>query len=711
MPTDLDNFFNPPSVAVVGASANESKVGYALLRNLLYGRMHGPSDRTFGFSGPIYAVNRKGVDILGQQSFASLSDIGQPIGLMLVAIPPRYIADLMDEAAAAGVKNAIIISAGFAEMGEEGKTLQDEMLARAQGHGIRLIGPNCLGVIRPSRQLNASFAESPPPVGHLGLLSQSGALITGIISYAEREQFGLSAAVSLGSKADVEDEDILRWYASDPETKAVALYVEAFTEPRNFFDAARDLANKKPVVAIKGGTTAAGAKAASSHTGSLAGSMAAYRAAFAQAGVLQAENISQFIDWSRALARQPAAAGKRLAIITNAGGPGVLSADAADRCGIELAQLSADTLSRLDQVLPGVWSHNNPVDVIGDATPERYRDAMNILGCADEVDGVVVIMTVQAMTNPRETAEAIVQAHQDPSWHKPLCCSFIGLLGTETGSYLDARGVPEFNVPEDAVGAMAALMRRGEWLRRTEPEPTALPRHPDPDLEAARAVVSQALADGQTNLDLARATQVLRHAGLRYNRSATAENDAAAVTCARQIGFPVVIKLISPDVVHKSDVGGVVLNVIDEVGVREACVAIRERVERHQAGARITGFTVEEQVSGTEVIVGMSKDPDFGAMLMVGMGGVFVEVYQDGAFRLAPLERRDALDMIGEIRARPLLDGARGRPVLDRGELAELLLRVSDLVEAVPEIEEVDLNPLVITPDGLVAIDARVIVG
>jgi len=710
MPTDLDNFFSPASVAVVGASANEAKVGYALLRNLLYGRMHGAAERNNGFSGPVYPVNHKGVDILGQKSFKRLSDIGEQIDLVLVAIPPQYVADVMDEAGAVGVKNAIVISAGVAEMGDEGRALQDEMLARAQRHGIRLIGPNCLGVIRPSNRLNASFAESPPPVGHIGLLSQSGALITGIISYAEREQFGLSAAVSLGSKADVEDEDILRWYATDDETRAVALYVEAFTEPQKFFDAARELASKKPVVAIKGGTTAAGAKAASSHTGSLAGSNAAYRAAFAQAGVLQAESISQFIDWSRALASQPPAEGRRLAIITNAGGPGVLSADAADRHGIELAQLAPETLERLDAVLPSVWSHNNPVDVIGDATPDRYRDAMNILGCASEVDGVVVIMTVQAMTDPHATAEAIVQAHDDPSWHKPLCCSFIGLLGTDTGAYLDERGVPEFNMPEDAVGAMGALMRRGEWLRRSEPAAAPLEAHPEPDLEAAREVVRQALADGQNNLDLARATQVLRRAGFRYNRSATAADENESVRCADRVGYPVVIKLISPDVIHKSDIGGVVLDVIDAAGVREACTSIRERVEAHQPGARITGFTVEQQVSGTEVIIGMSRDPDFGPMLMVGMGGVFVEVYKDVAFRLVPLTRQDALDMIGEIRARPLLDGARGRPVLDRGELAELLLRVSDLVVAVPEIEELDLNPLVITSDGLVAIDARVIV-
>jgi acetyl coenzyme A synthetase (ADP forming)-like protein len=710
MTADLDLFFQPKSVAVVGASADDAKVGYALLRNLLFGRMRGEDDRQRGFPGPIYAVNPKGGEIQGQRAYKSLSEIGEPIDLIVVAIPPKYIVGLMDEAAEAGVKHAIIISAGFAEMGEEGKALQAQLLERAQANGIRLVGPNCLGIIRPSAQLNASFAESSPPPGRIGLLSQSGALITGVISYADRERFGLSAAVSLGSKADVEDEDILRWYAEDDETGAVALYVEAFTEPRAFFDAAKSLAAVKPVVAIKGGTTAEGAKAASSHTGSLAGSMAAYGAAFAQAGVLQAKDISEFIGWSRALASQPVAKGDRLAIITNAGGPGVLSADAADRYGISLAHLSEETIQKLNEVLPSVWSHNNPVDVIGDATPDRYRDALNILGVAPEVDGIVVIMTVQAMTNPLETAQAIIAAHDDAGWTKPLCCSFIGLIGTEAGSYLDARGVPEFNLPEDAVGAMSALMRRGRWLARTDPPAVSLPRHPAPDIDAAREILAGAQKAGQTNLDLALATQVLQRAGLRYNQSATAADEEGAVLEAEQIGYPVVIKLISPDVVHKSDVGGVVLNVIDGAGVRDACASIRERVESHQPGARITGFTIEEQISGTEVIVGMSRDPDFGPLMMVGMGGVFVEVYEDVAFRLVPMTRRDALDMIDEVRAQALLDGARGRPVLDRSELAEVVMRVGALVEAAPEIEELDLNPLVITDDGLVAIDARVVV-
>lgn len=707
----LDPFFAPRSVAVVGASQDPSSVGYALLKNLLTGSMRAPLDDvgTTGFPGPIYAVNRKGGEILGQTAYPSLTAIGAPVDLAVVAIPGRFLPDLVDEAGALGTRAMIVISAGFSEMGEEGRALQDEMLARAQRHEMRLIGPNCLGVIRPAARLNASFGNEAPRAGHIGLLSQSGALVTGIISYAEREAFGLSVAVSLGAKADVDDVEVLEWLAHDDETRSIALYAEAFPEPRRTFEVLREVAKQKPVVALKGGLSAAGARAASSHTGALAGSAAAYEAAFAQAGVIAAPTIGDFMAWSRALAHQPPAAGKRIAIVTNAGGPGVLSADAASRHGLELAQLSEETFAQLNQVLPAVWSHGNPIDVIGDATPERYRDALNLLGRAPEVDGIVVIMTVQAMTAPRATAEAILAAHEDPSWKKPLLCSFIGLVGTDVGRLLDERGVPELNTPEEAVRAMAALALRGRFLRRRPAPEQAWPEMPAPDLEKARALVEEGRARGQKNLDLSLARDVLRAAGLRYNGAGTARDEDEAVRLAEHIGYPVVIKVVSPDVLHKSDVGGVVLDVVDAASVRQACADIEARISRHQPGARVEGFTVEEQVKGTEMIVGMSRDPGFGPLLMVGMGGVFVEVYKDVAFRLLPLGREDALEMMAEIRAQPLLDGARGRPVLDRPELAEVLLRISALVEAVPAIAELDVNPLVITERGLVAIDARVI--
>ena len=712
MTESLTPFFSPRSVAVVGASSRESSVGHALLKNLLEGGQpalwEARPDGTRGFGGPVYAVNAKGGEILGCQAHKSLSEIGAPVDLIVIAIPPRFIPGVIEEAGALGIKAAIVISAGFAELGVEGQRLQDELAATAARLGVRLIGPNCLGVIRPAARLNASFGAGAPPAGPIGLFSQSGALVTGLISYTEREGFGLSAAISLGSKADVTDVEVLRWLASDEDTKVISIYAESFPDPRAFLAAAREVSLNKPIVALKGGATAAGAAAASSHTGSLAGSLAAYTAAFRQSGVLQAEGIGEFMAWSRALAYQPPARGDRIAIVTNAGGPGVLSADAAARAGIRLATLSADTKSQLDKVLPSVWSHNNPVDIIGDATPERFAQALAVIGDAPEVDGVVVIMTVQAMTEPAAVAQAIAEACA--SWTKPVLASFLGLVGTAAGCFLDEHGIPEFNVPEEAVSAMGALVRRGRWLERREPPTYDASAWPAPDFARARAALARGRGLGQRNLDLALASEVLGAAGLRYNRSATARDEAEAVRQAETLGFPLVIKLISPDVIHKSDAGGVVLDVLDAAGVRGACAQIRTKIEASHPGARIEGFTVEEQVSGTELIIGMSRDPGFGPLFMVGMGGVFVEVYKDVAFCLAPFGRRDALDVIDQIKAQPLLDGARSRPVLDRAELAEALLRVAALVEACPEIEELDVNPLVITRErGLVCIDARVI--
>jgi acetyltransferase len=706
--SDLDPLFQPRSVAVVGASSRPESVGHAVFKNLLFGSMAG-RDRSKGFPGPVYGVNHKGGEILGQKIYENLEAIGDNVDLVMVAIPPRFIPALMSEAGKVGTKVAVVISAGFAEMGEEGRALQEQMADAAKSASVRIVGPNCLGVMRPSEQLNASFAATMPGPGPIGLLSQSGALVTGVVSYSQREDFGLSAAVSLGAKADIEDHEVIEWLAQDEQTKAIALYVEAFPEPDKFFATAAEVTKKTPIVAIKGGATEAGAKAASSHTGSLAGSNAAYRAAFAQSGVLQAERVSDFVGWARALATQPPAAGNRVAIVTNAGGPGVLAADEAVRLGLRLAELSPETMKRLDAVLPSVWSRGNPVDIIGDATPKRYQDALDILGASDEVDGIVTIMTVQAMTNPMETAEAIANAHHNAAWTAPMTCSFIGLQGTDVGKYLDQRGVPEFNVPENAVSAMAALARRGAWLRRDPNPPAKSHDLPPADYDRARAIVEEARKEGQTNLDLGRARQVLEAAGLRYNHSGRAGSEDEAVAMATDMGFPVVIKVISPDVLHKSDVGAVVLDVVDGDGVREACAKIRANVAKHVPGARIQGFVVAEQVGGTEIIVGVSRDPQFGPLLMVGMGGIFVEVYKDVAFRPIPLSRADALDQIGEIQAQPLLDGARGRPVLDRHELAEVMLRISGLVEAVDAIEELDVNPLVITPRGLVSIDARVI--
>jgi len=703
MSQTLSTFLQPERLAIIGASARPESVGHALLRNLI---LEAPADRV----AEVFAVNPKGGEIDGCRVYKSLAEIGQNIDLIVVAIPPRFIPDLMTEAAAVGVRAAIIISAGFGETGKDGQALQDQLLARAREHQIRLLGPNCLGLIRPPEGLNASFAAGMPPSGYVGVISQSGALITGLISYAHSERFGMSAAISTGGKADLSDHDWLALLGNDPHTHAIALYKESVRHPQAFLQTAREVARDKPIVVLKGGSSEAGAKAAASHTGSLAGSQAAYSAAFRQSGMLEARTIGDFMAWSRALAAQPPAAGKRLAILTNAGGPGVLAADAASRSGLELVALSTGTMDALNAVLPSVWSHNNPVDIIGDATPDRFARALRILGEAEEVDGIVVIMTVQFMTDPLCIAESIAGIAGDPSWRTPTCASFIGLVGTEVGSYLDERRIPEFNTPEQAVSAMSALMQRGLWLHRTSGGAVQkLERHPAPALQCARQALDRARAEGQINLDLTRAREILQAAGVRYNDAGHGSSIDETAREADRIGYPVAIKINSPDVLHKSDVGGVVLDVVNTDSVRRACKEIIASVRAHQPDASLDGFSVEQQVKGTEIIIGVSLDPTWEPMIMVGIGGIFVEVYKDVSFRLLPISHDDALDMIGEIEAQPLLDGARGRPGLNRQELAGVLCRVSQLIEQTEGIEELDINPLVITDTGLVAIDARVI--
>lgn len=463
MGDQIDLFFKPESVAVIGASDDPAKVGYAIFKNALYSKIEG-TDRSEGFTGKVYGVNAKDPEVQGEKTFKSVLDIPDPIDLAVIAIPSKFIPGVIDECGRKGIKSVIVITAGFSEIGEEGEKLEHEMLAAAKKHGIRIIGPNCLGVIASEKKLNVSFAYESPPVGGIALLSQSGALCTALISYSFEEKIGYSNFVSLGDKADVDDPDVLEFFARDPATNCIAIYIESLKRPRRFYEVCREITPKIPIVALKSGRTAAGAKAASSHTGSIAGSDAAYEAAFRQAGVQRAYNTSQFVDWSRALSFQPPAKGNRLAIITNAGGPGVLCADWAHSLGLDIVKLKDETIEKLSKHLPYSWSHNNPIDIIGDAGADRYEAALEIMGESDEVDGIVLIMTHQSMTDPMSIAEAVVKSKS--KLKKPLLASFIGEIGQDAENYLEGQGIPEYNFPERAVSAMEALVRRGRILEK-----------------------------------------------------------------------------------------------------------------------------------------------------------------------------------------------------------------------------------------------------
>jgi acetyl coenzyme A synthetase (ADP forming)-like protein len=460
----FDSFFLPRAVAVIGASADPDKVGFAVLRNALYGSIAGPADRARGFDGQVYAVNAKGGEILGQPAHKSVSDVPAGVDLAVIAIPAHLIPQTVADCGRRGIKAVVVITAGFSEVGPEGQKLEHEMVTAAREHGVRIVGPNCLGVIAAEKRLNVSFAYETPPPGSISLLSQSGAVCTALISYAFEEHIGYRHFVSMGDKCDVEDAEVIDYFARDDKTSCIALYIEALKQPRAFYEAARRATRVKPVVAIKVGRTAAGAKAASSHTGSIAGSDAAYEAAFRQAGVQRARTLPGFVDATRALASQPLPKGSRICVLTNAGGPGVITADTLFDLGLDLVKLRPETVDQLSRHCPASWSHGNPADIIGDAGPDRYREALRIVNQADEVDGIVLLMTHQSMTRPMQIAEAVVDVI--PELKKPVVASFIGQGGQEAEDYLERRGVPEFEFPERAAEAMAALCTRAAIVRR-----------------------------------------------------------------------------------------------------------------------------------------------------------------------------------------------------------------------------------------------------
>ncbi|MBI3267981.1 MAG: acetate--CoA ligase family protein [Planctomycetes bacterium] len=705
---DLDRFFHPRSVALVGASDKPGKVGTAILENLLFGAA-GERDRSRGFPGKVYPVNAKGATLFGHKAFASCAELPEPVDFAVIAVPPPQVPEVVTEVAARGARAISIISGGFGELGKPGEALQEEVVRRARAAGARVLGPNTLGVLSVNAGLNASFARTTPRCGGISFLSQSGALITGLIEYALEENIGFSKIVSIGDKCDLDDVDLLRYLARDPETQVIAVYIEALRDGRSFFEAAREVVRRKPIVAYKSGRSESGARAAASHTGSLAGNDAAYAAAFRQAGVFRADTIYSMVDAAMAWASQPVPVGNRIAVLTNAGGPGVICADEAASLGLGLARLSDSTLVALDKCLPAIWSRGNPIDIIGDAGPDRYEASLQALLAAPEVDGIVLVCTPQAMTEPLETAKRIVQVVEASPARKPLTASFLGIVHQPSEDWLDAHGIPERAFPERSVRAMDALVKRGEQLRRLaarDERPVTSPAAFDPEL--GRYLHGLAAA-GRTTLTLAEARRVFALAGLPMNASVVATSPEEAARAARSVGFPVAMKVVSEQVLHKSESGGVKVGLGTEAEVSAAYDEIRASVRRAVPGAVIDGVAVDEVVRGTELILGASTDPLFGKLVMFGMGGIFVEVYKDVSFRLAPLTLDEAHDMLDELRARPILDGARGAPKADKDLLAALLVRVGDLVRAFPQIRELDVNPLVVSRTGTMAIDARVL--
>jgi acetyltransferase len=683
-------------VAIIGASTTAGKVGNDILSNML----------SSGFQGEVYPVNPRAREILGRTCYASVLDIPQEVDLAVVVVPAAAVLSVIEECGQRGIGAAVVISAGFKEAGPEGLERERQLGELVRRLGIRVVGPNCLGVMSTSTGVNTTFARGFPPQGKVSLMSQSGALATAIIDWSIRSGIGYSKFVSFGNGVDVGVVDLLRVWEDDPETEVIVAYVEGIPNGPEFMEIARRVCAKKPVIVVKSGSTQAGARAVSSHTGSLAGSEQAYNAAFLQSGVIRADTMEELFDLAVAFAYQGPPGGRNVGIVTNAGGPGIMATDAVERTGLHLATLESSTVAELRTKLPAAANFYNPVDVLGDAEEDRYTFGAETLVGDPNVDAVVAVVTPQAMTHPQETAEGLARVAS--SSEKPvLSCFMGGDAMSEAIRLLNAERVPNYPFPERAVHALSAMVAYQDW--RQEPDDEV--KRFAVEKAAVDAVFDRARREGRVNLGEVEAREVLQAYGVRLPESRIAQTAEEAARYAEEIGYPVAMKIISPDILHKSDIGGVRIGIADRQAVIDAYDLMMLRVQRYAPQASLRGVFVQEMVAGQrEVIIGSSRDPQFGPLVMFGLGGIYVEVLRDVSFRIAPFGERHARRMVDEVRSAPLLRGARGEQPCDIDAIVEGLLVVSQMVTDFPEIVEMDVNPLKVgTPgSGAVAVDARI---
>jgi acetyltransferase len=697
----LDSIFRPERIAVVGASDDPSSVGFAVFRNL---------KRSFG--GALFPVNRSRKEVAGVRALESLRDLEDRPDLAVIATPAPTVAGIVEDCGRAGIPGVVVISAGFSERGPEGKSLEADVLRAARRfEGLRIIGPNCLGVIFPRSGLNASFASTMPRDGRVAFVSQSGAVCTSILDWAQEEEIGFSCFVSIGNMIDVDFGDLIDYLAADSQTEALVLYVESITEARKFMSAARAFTRTKPMVAYKAGRFPESAKAAASHTGALAGEDAVYEAAFERAGIVRVQDSEDLFDCAEILARRRFPRRERLAIVTNAGGPGVMATDALVSRGGTLARFSDGTMAKLNELLPAHWSKGNPVDVLGDASPERYAAAAAAVVEDSGVDAMLAIFTPQAMTDPTATARKLAEDVVSRT-DKPVLSAWMGGESVREGLRILSRAnVPSYSTPEHAVRAFLYLVsfsRRREILYET---PREIPvRLGGERREVARHLLRSGAFERLSEID---SKALLEAYGLSVTHPVAAATAEEAVRAARGLGYPVVLKILSPSITHKTDVGGVALDLESPDEVRRAFDAIVDAARKKRPDAAIDGVTVQRMRSaadGYEMILGTKKDPTFGSAILVGMGGVAAELFRDRALGLPPLNERLAWRMLTSLRSWPLLEGYRGRPGVNRELLLETLIRFSYLVAELPEIRELDINPLLVTPEEVVALDARLAV-
>ena len=679
--------FEPEVVAVVGASRERGKIGAEILHNLV----------SNGFTGRVVPVNPRANELLGLPCYPNLSAVPGPVDLAVISVPAENVAAAVDDCVAKGVKGIVVITAGFSETGEEGRRREAALVEKIRTAGIRMVGPNCMGLINtdPKVRLDASFGPIFPPAGRVALSSQSGALGLALLDYATKLNLGISTFVSVGNKADVSGNDLIQYWADDPRTDVILLYLESFGNPVRFSRIARRVARKKPIVAVKSGRSAAGSRAASSHTGALAVSDQVVDALFRQAGVIRTSTLEGLFDVATLLSHQPVPRGNRVGILTNAGGPGILAADACEGEGLTVPPLSPATSEKLRTFLPAAASVGNPVDMLASAPPEHYRRALKLLVAEEGLDAILVIFIPPIATNPEEVATAIVEGARGSK--KPVLATFMSAKGTLPV----LAPVPCYPFPESAAIALARAAKYGQWRR--EP-PGEIPSYDDLDVARARAVLETALARGAGWLGADETEALLGSFGIPVAPARVARDIDAAVLAARSVGYPVALKALGPTILHKTEVGGVRLGISNEEDLRAACRDLSERLRESLAE-----FLVQAMVAGgVEVLVGVIQDPTFGPLVVYGSGGTLVELVADVAFRLHPLTDADASAMLEEVKGTALLRGYRGAPRADEAALKDLLLRVSALIEHCPEVREMDLNPVKVLASGLRVVDARV---
>jgi len=691
----MQDLITPSTIAIIGASRSAGKVGHELVANLIAGK----------YKGKIIPVNPSATEILGIKCYPNLRAYGNKIDLALIAVPTPIVKNAVEESIEAGAGSIVIITAGFKETGHKGAELEKEIADICKSRNVRLLGPNCLGLINTHHNMNASFARKMPKQGGISVISQSGALCTAILDWAAGRHLGLAKLISMGNKADLTETDFLSYFAEDKETNVIVGYLESITSGNDFIKKAEQASSKKPVIIFKAGITQAGVKAASSHTGSLAGADIAYGAAFKRSGIIRAETFEALFDYAVAFAMQPLPKGDRVAIITNAGGPGIMAADAVEMAGMKVTTLASGTATALREKLPAAASVNNPIDVLGDADPERYVMAVNAAQDDESVDAIVVILTPQAMTKPAETARAIASCSRR---EKPILVSFMGGEDVMPGrEELVASYLPDYPSPERAVAAIKAMVDYAVWIKRPPRVVTRFPvnRH------RVHRIITRHIRMGLRQIGEADAKEILRAYNFNVPDGKIARDPNEAIEIANKIGYPVAMKIVSPDIIHKSDVGGVRLNLDSPSAIMDAFDLMMLRISQRVPKAHIQGVYIEKMCKrGKEVILGMIRDPQFGPMLMFGLGGIFVEVMKDVSFYIAPITENEAMQMLQSTKSFALLKGVRGQASVDFSAIATSLQRISQLVNDFPKITEMDINPFIVGEVGSesIAADARI---